>query len=159
MIPVTRLNHAVLYVRDARAAAAFYGRALGFRVVSEMGGSAVFLRASASDNHHDLALFSVGPDAPAPRKGGVGLYHLAWEVPTIDNLVAARAHLLELGALVGESDHGVSKSLYARDPDGIEFEVMWAVPHDEWGEYERDALTRPLDLASAQARWGSRAAR
>ncbi len=39
-----------------------------------------------------------------------------------------RARLLQVGALVGESDHGVSKSLYAKDPDGIEFEVMWAVP-------------------------------
>ena len=30
---ITRLNHAVLYVRDADASAAFYGDVLGFRVV------------------------------------------------------------------------------------------------------------------------------
>ena len=29
-IPVARLNHAVLYVRDATAAAEFYGRVFGF---------------------------------------------------------------------------------------------------------------------------------
>jgi catechol-2,3-dioxygenase len=159
MIPVKTLNHAVLYVRDAQASAAFYHRALGFHVVGEIGQAAVFLRASASDNHHDLALFSVGADAPLPERGRVGLYHLAWEVPTIDDLVDARAHLSEIGALVGESDHGVSKSLYAKDPDGIEFEVMWSVPREAWGDYEKHAVTQPLDLAADQARFGSGAAR
>ena len=115
--------------------------------------------ASASDNHHDLALFSVGADAPGPEQGRVGLYHLAWEVPTIDDLVDARAHLSEMGALVGESDHGVSKSLYAQDIDGIEFEVLWSVPREAWGDYEKNAVSQPLDLASEQARYGSRAAR
>src|SRR5262245_14252513 len=158
MIPVKTLNHAVLYVRDAQASSEFYQKALDFQVVSSMGRNAVFLRASASDNHHDLALFSVGPDAPLPQRGQVGLYHLAWEVPTIDDLVDVRAHLVELGALVGESDHGVSKSRYAKDVDGIEFEVLWTVPREDWGRYEKDAVSQPLDLAAEQARFGSRAA-
>jgi catechol-2,3-dioxygenase len=156
---VKTLNHAVLYVRDAQASSDFYQRALGFQVVGSMGRAAVFLRASASDNHHDLALFSIGPDAAGPERGRVGLYHLAWEVPTIDDLAEARAHLSELGALVGESDHGVSKSLYARDVDGIEFEVMWAVPREAWGDYEKHAVTQPLDLAGELARFGNRAGR
>jgi len=151
MIPVKRLNHAVLYVRDAQASSDFYQRALGFTVVGEMGRAAAFLRASASDNHHDLALFSVGPDAPLPERGRVGLYHLAWEVPTIDDLAEARKHLSELGALVGESDHGVSKSLYAKDVDGNEFEVMWALPPEQWGDLEHEAITRRLDLAAEVA--------
>jgi catechol-2,3-dioxygenase len=159
MIPVKTLNHAVLYVRDAQASGDFYQRALDFQVVASMGRGAVFLRGSASDNHHDLALFSVGADAPLPERGRVGLYHLAWEVPTIDDLVDVRAHLLELGALVGESDHGVSKSLYARDIDGIEFEVMWSVPREAWGEYETNAVSQPLDLDAEVARFGTRAAR
>ena len=159
MIPVKRLNHAVLYVRDAQASAAFYQQALDFQVVGSMGRAAVFLRASASDNHHDLALFSVGPDAPRPEQGRVGLYHLAWEVPTIDDLVDARKHLDEMGALVGESDHGVSKSLYGQDVDGIEFEVLWSVPREAWGDYEKNAVSQRLDLASEVARYGSRAAR
>jgi catechol-2,3-dioxygenase len=159
MIPVKRLNHAVLYVRDAQASADFYEKALDFQVVGTMGPAAAFLRASASDNHHDLALFSIGTDAPGPERGRVGLYHLAWEVPTIDDLVDARAHLSEMGALVGECDHGVSKSLYGRDIDGIEFEVLWSVPREAWGDYEKNAVSQPLDLASEVARYGSRAAR
>jgi catechol-2,3-dioxygenase len=159
MIPVKRLNHAVLYVRDAQASSEFYQRALGFTVVGEMGHAAAFLRASASDNHHDLALFSVGPDAPRPERGRVGLYHLAWEVPTIDDLAEARKHLSELGALVGESDHGVSKSLYGQDIDGIEFEVMWSVPREAWGDYEHNAVSQRLDLDGELQRYGNAAAR
>jgi catechol-2,3-dioxygenase len=52
------------------------------------------------------------------------------------------------------SDHGATKSLYGVDPDGIEFEVMWMVPREQWGEFERDAVTRPLDLQREIARFG-----
>ncbi len=145
---IRRLNHAVLYVSDAAASAAFYRDVLDFEAVASMGDQAVFLRADGSDNDHDLALFGVGR-RPAPRQS-IGLYHLAWQVHTLEDLVALRARLLAAGALVGESDHGVSKSLYAVDPDGIEFEIMWAVPRADWPE---GVFTARLDLAGALARW------
>jgi catechol-2,3-dioxygenase len=154
MIPVQRLNHAVLYVRDAERAAEFYREAFGFEVVAAYGRQAAFLRARGSENHHDLGLFSVGPDAPGPEPGRVGLYHLAWEVPTIRDLADARDTLRRLGALVGESDHGATKSLYGKDPDGNEFEVMWMLPRDQWGEQEHEATTGRLDLDTELARWG-----
>ena len=153
MIPVKRLNHAVLYVRDAERSAEFYREAFGFEVVVQMPG-AVFLRAAGSENHHDLGLFSVGPNAPGPSRGAVGLYHLAWEVGSIHDLVRGRETLARLGALAGESDHGATKSLYGRDPDGNEFEVMWMVPRDQWGEDEHAATIAPLDLDGEVARHG-----
>jgi catechol-2,3-dioxygenase len=52
------------------------------------------------------------------------------------------------------SDHGATKSLYGRDPDGIEFEVMWMVPRDQWGEFDRQAVVRPLDLQRELQRFG-----
>ncbi len=149
---VRRLNHAVLYVRDARSSAAFYSQALGFKAVAEMGdGAAVFMRAAETTNDHDLGLFSIGPSALLPQQGRVGLYHLAWEVDALEDLIELRARLLEMGALVGESDHGVSKSLYAKDVDGIEFEVMWAVPYEERSEMAA-GFVRPLDLEGEVAR-------
>ncbi len=152
---IKRLNHAVLYVRDAPTSAAFYREVLGFTVVAELPrGMGVFLRAPGSDNHHDLGLFSIGADAASPAARQVGLYHLAWEVDTIEQLVDARDALLRRGALVGSSDHGASKSLYARDVDGIEFEVMWAVPADLWAEMESDTQILPLDLEREVARFG-----
>lgn len=160
MIPVTRLNHAVLFVRDAKRSAEFYSRVFGFvTVAEEMGGAAIFMRAAETTNHHDLGLFSVGADAPGPRRGGVGLYHLAWEVPTIEALAEAAAALGREGALGGSSDHGVSKSLYGHDPDGNEFELMWAVPRAQWGEDEQRGVIRPLDLDREVARFGGAASR
>jgi catechol-2,3-dioxygenase len=145
---IKRLNHAVLYVRDAKASAAFYTEVLGFQVAASMGEQAFFLRADGSTNDHDLGLFSVGPRQAAPHS--VGLYHLAWQVHTLEELAAMRQRLVEANSLVGESDHGVSKSLYAKDIDGIEFEVMWAVPREDW---PTDIGTWRLDLDAALARW------
>jgi catechol-2,3-dioxygenase len=153
MIPVKRLNHAVLYVRDAQRAAAFYREAFGFEVVAEMPG-ATFLRAAGSDNHHDLGLFSVGPDAQGPQRGAVGLYHLAWQVDSIRDLETARETLTRLQAMSGQSDHGATKSVYGHDPDGNEFEIMWMVPREQWGAHEHDAIVAPLDLDAEVAKHG-----
>jgi catechol-2,3-dioxygenase len=155
-MPVRRVNHAVLYVHDLARAVAFYRDALGLELRSEIAGRAAFLRAPGSANDHDLGLFEVG-GAPLPpqQPPRVGLYHLAWEVGTLAELEQARARLEALGALVGASDHRVSKSLYAKDPSGIEFEVMWRVPAEDWaGELEQGTMIAPLDLAAAIARWG-----
>ena len=154
-IPVSRLNHAVLYVRDVDVAADFYKSVFGFEEVSRMRNFAVFLRAAGGDNHHDLGLFAVGADAPRPMRGSTGLYHLAWEVPTIEDLKAAAETLSEAGALGGASDHGVSKSLYGQDPDGNEFEIMWRVPREAWGEFEKRGTVMPLDIEAEVARFGT----
>ncbi len=157
MIPVARLNHAVLFVRDAQVAADFYAGLFGFEIVAnEAGGRAVFMRAGGGENHHDLGLFSVGPAAPRPLRGSTGLYHLAWEVPRIEDLAAAARELSAVGALGGASDHGVSKSLYGADPDGNEFEIMWRVPRESWGEAEHGAGgIKALDLEAEIRRWGA----
>ena len=154
---VRRLNHAVLYVRDLASSVDFYRGALGLEVRTEIQGRAAFLRAPESANDHDLGLFEVG-DAAVPQSPYVGLYHLAWEVGTLAELADIRAALSARGALVGASDHRVSKSLYAKDPSGIEFEVMWRVPAEDWeAELSSGPMIAPLDLAEAQARWGDRA--
>jgi catechol-2,3-dioxygenase len=153
---ITGMNHAVLYVRDARRNAAFYRDVLGFTTVIEHpDGKFAFLRAPASDNHHDIAFFSIGEQAGASTagRGTVGLYHIAWEVPSLEDLEAVRLRLVDAGALVGASDHGANKSLYAKDPDGLEFEVMWLVPPELWGEEEHEAIVRPLDLAAEKQRY------
>ena len=87
----------------------------------------------------------------------MGLYHLAWEVGTLAELAEIRGRLDERGALVGASDHRVSKSLYAKDPSGIEFEVMWRVPAEDWEQETRSGeMIAPLDLEGEMARWGDR---
>jgi catechol-2,3-dioxygenase len=151
---VRRLNHAVLYVNGLAAEVEFYTKTLGFEVRMEIPGQAAFLRSAGSVNDHDLGLFEIGA-GHADGRPKVGLYHLAWEVGTLKDLVETREKLLEAGALVGESDHRVSKSLYAKDPSGIEFEVLWRVPLDDW-ESEQSipgGYTVPLDWDRTLNRW------
>lgn len=145
------LNHAVLWVTDPAASAAFYGEILGLEVVATQG-ELRFLRSPNSPNDHDLGLFPT--DQPPSTDRRAGLYHLAWEVPTLAGLRSVLYRLNRLGALVGASDHGVTKSLYAHDPDGIEFEVMWEVPHDLRDE-DAGPVTQALDLEAEIERFGA----
>ena len=155
VMPIHRLNHAVLYVREVQRSVAFYRDVLGFRVIDEASGStgAAFLRASESTNDHDLGLFETGGNPPPA--GSSGLYHLAWEVDTLDDLDETAAKLTAAGALVGASDHGTTKSLYGKDPDGIEFEIVWLVPAAALDDEARTAARRPLDLAREKSRYGA----
>ena len=144
----------MLFVADLERAERFYTEVLGLEVAArEPRANAAFLRSPRSGNHHDLGLFGVGPSAPAKQRRGIGLYHLAWQLDTVDELVEVRRALVDAGAYTGESSHGATKSLYGADPDGNEFEVMWMLPRDAWGEYEHSATVEHLDLAAEVARW------
>lgn len=155
-MPITNLNHAVLFVRDADRAAAFYSDVLGFRRVMELP-NAIFLQAADSNNDHDLGLFGVGDEAAASLAGRqtVGLYHLAWEVDTLEELERLMGRLVEQRALVGATDHGTTKAVYGRDPDGLEFELSWLVPADLLDSTEERDTMKPLDLAAEKRRYGA----
>jgi catechol-2,3-dioxygenase len=154
---VHRLNHAVLYVRDVERTVAFYRDVFGFSQVAGFPGAA-FLKAPGSTNDHDLGLFQVGAQAGPSGAGRstVGLYHLAWEVETLDDLEEHLHRLSDAGALAGMSDHGTTKSLYGHDPDGLEFEVVWLVPAHllDGSQLSDDPRPKPLDLEKEKARYG-----
>jgi catechol-2,3-dioxygenase len=159
---IHRLNHAVLFVGDVKRSVAFYTEVLGFRVVNmtpEGFGGAAFLQAPGSTNDHDLGLFEMRAGAGPSGAGRttVGLYHLAWELDTLAELERLAARLAEVGALVGSSDHGTTKSLYAKDPDGLEFEVVWLIPADRLDDAALEARRHigPLDLAKEKERYGA----
>jgi catechol-2,3-dioxygenase len=149
-----RLNHAVLFVADLDRSVGFYSEVFGMQVVArEPRANAAFLRLPRSGNHHDLGLFGVGDAGGPKRRGAIGLYHLAWQLDTVDELADARRSLAEAGAFTGESSHGATLSVYGVDPDGNEFEVMWMLPREEWGAYENQAPVERLDLDAEIARW------
>ena len=161
-MPVTRLNHAVLYVRDVERTREFYENVLGFKTLIWSPGQAAFFQAPGSTNDHDLGTFQIGSGAGPSTAGRstVGLYHLAWEVDTLAELARIRSVLVERGALTGASDHITTKALYARDPDGIEFEVSWLLPAGLITDEMRAATAtlarpRPLDLEGEIARYSA----
>ncbi len=144
------MRHAVLWVSDTERSAAFYTEALGLEEANRYN-TAIFLSSPNSATDHDLGLFQA--EGPAPGGRAVGLYHIAWEVETLTDLVAAKERLAKMGALVGENNHGMSRSLYCQDPDGIEFEVMWEVPVELYDPEEPSNV--PLDLEADMARFGA----
>ena len=145
-IGLRRLQHLVLWVASVERSVRFYTEVLGFEVKSRSP-RAAFLRIPGSADDHHLGLFEQGgvgePDERAAR-----MYHSAWEIGELTDLARARRRLIEVGSLVGQSDHGVSLSLYAKDPDGLEFEVFWTVPDG------KPVRTRPLDLEREMTRRG-----
>jgi catechol-2,3-dioxygenase len=145
-IGLKRLQHIVLWIGDVERSVRFYCDVLGFEVKHRFPGAA-FLKIPGTPDDHHLGLFEQGGVA-APDERAARMYHAAWEVGELTDLAHARRRLLEAGALVGASDHGASLSLYAKDPDGLEFEVFWTVPGVE-------AIgTRPLDLERELTRRG-----
>ena len=163
---IKRLNHAVLYVSDVADSTRFYQQVLGFRPKSATpSDQAVFTQAAESDNDHDLALFArnLGQQragvfsprgvTPGPHEPPAGLYHLAWEVDTLTELKRIRDQLQALGSLGLEEDHGLHKSVYGHDPDGLLFEVTWFVPQAALTAADRTVGTAPLDWAHELARF------
>jgi catechol 2,3-dioxygenase-like lactoylglutathione lyase family enzyme len=165
---IKRLNHAVLYVSDVADSTRFYQQVLGFRPKpGSQPEQAVFTQAAHSDNDHDLALFarnlgqqragvfSPRGETPGAHEPPAGLYHLAWEVDTLQELKRIRDQLHALGHLGLEEDHGVHKSVYGHDPDGLLFEVTWFVPTDALQAADHQPGSAALDWPRELARFAS----
>ncbi len=133
MIHPERIAHVVLKVRDLERSRRFYTDILGMQVmkdVPEIG--AVFLSFNGRD-HHEIALFQIGPQAESPKANEVGLLHCAFRLRSEEELRAAYQELKEKGVPVTFTvNHGVTKSVYFRDPDGNELEVYCDNPPEEY---------------------------
>lgn len=123
-ISVERVGHVVLNVRDLERAVAFYRGVLGLKEVGRYRGIMAFFSATG-ENHHDLAVLEVGPQARAPEPNAVGLCHVALKIGnSLDVLRAAKAQLDAAGVrILRIENHRVSQSIYLADPDGNEIEL------------------------------------
>ena len=147
-IGLKRLQHLVLWVSNVDRSVRFYCDGLGFEVKRRYPNAAFLIIPGTGEDHH-LGLFEQTGVTP-PDERAARMYHSAWEVGELGDLARARRRLLEAGSLVGQSDHGTSLSLYAKDPDGLEFEVFWTVPEGT------PVGTRALDLEAELAKRGVR---
>ncbi len=130
---MTELGHVVFYVRDLERSSAFYREVVGLQQIGTVfdGRAAVF---SNGASHHQLLLIGVG-EAQGPLQGRrIGLYHVGWRVG--ESLDVLREYLRRAEAfgceVDGTSDHGVSHSLYLRDPDDNEIELFVDNPDYDW---------------------------
>jgi catechol 2,3-dioxygenase len=141
------VGHVVLKVRDLERSVGFYAGVLGLREVGRFPDRMVFF--SVGRNHHDVAVLSVGSHAPAPPQQAVGLAHVALKIgDSLDALREAKAELEAAGVPIrGISDHRVSQSIYAEDPDGNTVELYVDADPSVWAEDPAAVATiRPLAL-------------
>src|SRR5215831_18555898 len=148
-IKVKNVGHVVLKVQDIERSARFYRDLLGLKEVARGNFGRPMAFFSTGDNHHDVAVMEVGPGAPRPQAGEVGLYHVALRIGhTLQELRAAKAHLEANGyTKLRLSDRRVSQSIYseAQEGNGIELDgggdpAIWREPRS------RDASVGPLTL-------------
>ena len=150
MVKPQNLGHVVLRVRDVGRAQDFYTGLLDLDVKARYGDQMVFL-SSNDRSSHELALMSVGPDAPGPEPDRVGMYHFAWRYASLRDLRDLQSQLNERGVKNGIGNHGISIGIYFFDPDGNEIECYYELPTEHWpegdpfaGEYFPDGLDTDL---------------
>ena len=132
MVKPVQLAHLVLRVRDLDRSEKFYTDVLGLEVTGRVPGTMVFMTAKG-ESSHELAVMSIGPDAPGPEKDRVGLYHLAWQMESFQDLKNIFQEMKQKGVSIsGIGDHGISMGVYFFDPDGNENEVFYELPRDQW---------------------------
>ncbi len=122
MPSVKRVGHLVINVRDQEASTKFYTEVLGFDISLNREGFGTFL--TCGKIHHDLALFQAAADAAPVTPGGLGLNHMALQVENWDMLQEYHKSLSGLGIEMRTTDHGMTKSIYIQDPDGIGIELF-----------------------------------
>jgi catechol-2,3-dioxygenase len=124
----TRLGHVALRVRDLDRAITFYTEVVGLSVRNQARGAA-FLGV-CDDSSHELALFPLGEDAPEPNPQGVGMYHMAWEMSSFEELKQLHQRILDHGGRIGGYSPRACNVMFF-DPDGNELEAFWEPPREE----------------------------
>lgn len=145
---IPRLGHVHLRVRSLDRSIDFYTAVVGLHLVERLGEAYAFL--SSSEDHHTLALQALGSAAAPPSTGSVGLYHVAFELPTPGGLDAALTRLDEHGVSWQAVDHGISWAVYFDDPDGNGLELYVDRRQRPTGRGEWRGVTRRLSRERIQ---------
>jgi catechol 2,3-dioxygenase len=149
-MPIQRVGHVVIKMRDLDAAKRFYRDILGMKITDEREGFGVFFR--FHDYHHDIAVFKVAEDAVAPQTNQVGLAHIALVADSLDTVKAMYRRLKEHNVpIVRTVDHGITRSVYFKDPEGNELEIYCEVPEVHWQNVDTIIVANPIDLETATA--------
>lgn len=144
----TRLGRVRLQVADLARSIAFYEDLIGLRVLDAPDECAVL--GAQGDDTPLVELVEQPGTRPVPRRGRLGLYHVAFLLPERAALGRFVRHLAEAYIQSsGMSDHRVSEAVYLRDPDGLGIEVYADRPRAKWScdaDGQIAMTTEPLDL-------------
>ena len=126
---------------------AFYQELLGLRLLGRSPASA---RLSALDGAPLLILEACPGARMVPRRGSLGLYHVALLLPSRAALGQFLRHIGASGIHIGMSDHLFSEALYLTDPDGLGLEVYADRAREDWPRENGELVgaSLPLDVAA-----------
>lgn len=121
-IKIKKIGHLVYEVADVDRTVKFWTEMLGFHVSDSNEFGMVFLR--TNNDHHSIAVMK--GKAGERQDKGLRIDHLAFEVGSMDELIAARDFLRSHGVNVtweGRRGPGGNPGFHCLDPDGYEFEL------------------------------------
>lgn len=136
------INHLVLNVVDMEESHQFWTEILGFQMVGELERPAnsdarrTKMRFYSGDhdgqiNHHDIALVEMQgfekSDAPS------AVNHVAITLPDRESWLQQLAWVQSQGVKFERRvNHGMTRSLYIKDPNGHGVELLYELPRDVW---------------------------
>ena len=130
------INHLALITSDMDATVRFYHGVLGARLVATIGNDAFrhyFFDVGPQNTiaffeYRDADVKRFAKPAGVPDERAVQFDHLSLNVPDEHALESLRARLKEAGCEVTDVvDHGIMRSIYFTDPNGIALEASWWV--------------------------------
>ena len=155
-VKLAGIHHAAYRCRDAKETVEWYQRMLGTRYITAFAEDHVpstgdydpymhvFLDAG---NGNILAFFELPnqPDMGRDANTPAWVQHLAFKVDSLEELLAAKAHLeAEKVEVLGPTHHGIFKSIYFFDPNGHRIELACDIGTAE--QYAELTRVAPLML-------------
>lgn len=153
---LSRIHHVAYRCKDARETVEFYQRVLGMAYTTAFAEDHVpstgaydpymhvFLDAGGGNV---LAFFELPqqPEMSRDPNTPTWVQHLAFEVPDVDALLAARKHIVSQGIeVLGPTYHGIFRSIYFFDPNGHRLELACNIGSAE--QYAELRRVAPLML-------------
>ena len=154
------LNHLVINVRNMAETHRFWTEMLGFQQVGQLAsgdpsGLRRHMQFYSGDHgggrltHHDIAFCEV-PGLPAPAPDGTlvsAIGHIAIAFPDREAWLRQLAYLQSSGVKFERRvEHGMTHSLYIRDPNGYSVELLYELPRNVWEGDINAALNRYVAL-------------